>query len=107
VVEAEAAAASEYEITGLPLHFDIVSFKATLTGGTGTTIGPVQFGTVTGFTANTQNHVATSTIAAAVHVNDQSPLGVSLATASMFVTSLVDAAADNDITSEYVIEYGG
>jgi len=25
----------------------------------------------------------------------------------MFVTSLVDAAADNDITSEYVIEYGG
>jgi len=105
--ETEAAAASEWSIGGLPSEVDMVAYKATLTAGAGTTIGPAELGNAAAFTLNTQAHIGTSTLAADAHVNDQTKLACSLGSGgTLYGRSKVDAGSDNSISVEIVIEYG-
>ena len=107
IVEADAAAASEWSVT-LPWRLGtIVSYKATLATGTstGTTINPA-LGRATGWTASTQDDIATNDTTAA-HINDQTHLGFQLSAGNvLYGVSTVDAGTDNDITTEIVIVEG-
>lgn len=105
VTETEAAAASEYEVTGWPFPIaTLVSFKATLTAGTGTTINP-SMGKSTGWTANTQDHIGTQTTTAA-HIDDDSHVTFHNGSKSLYVKSGVDAGADNSISTVIVFAEG-
>jgi len=114
--EADAGANSEWSVSGLPVDFDLVSFTQTLivATSTGTTIGPLELGNAAGFTvaaggvATDQNHIATSSEAAAKTVRDQTRLHCPVGDGgTLYGRSKVDAGADNDIMTELVIEYGG
>jgi len=114
--EADAADGSEWSVDELPPHFDVISYKATLVvaTSTGTTVGPLQLGNAASFTATgagvatDQGLIAISTEAAAAHVRDQTRVSCSVGSGgTLYGRSKVDAAADNDILTEIVIEFGG
>jgi hypothetical protein len=105
LTETEAAAGSEATITGLPVKGTILSYKATLTAGTGTTIDPV-IGRAAAFTVSTQNHIA-SNDAAAAHVHNQDPVRYYSSTGTLYIRSTPNnATADHSITTEILIADG-
>lgn len=106
VRETEAATGSEFSIPGLPPKGKIVSYKSTLTAGTGTTINP-RLGLATGFVDDTQDHLATNSTTAG-HINDQVQLRYQTAdeAGELFINSSVDAGADNTIDTEIMVVEG-
>jgi len=104
IVELEAAATSEYTLTGVPDAGYVISQICTLASGTGTTIDPI-LGTATA-PAGVTLRVANGTAAASVN-NIQSGGGVPYRTAtanSLFGRSVPnDATADHSITTVYEI----
>jgi len=105
ISETDAAAASEFSITNLPRMGRIVSYRVTLTAGSGATVNP-KVGTSAAFVVDSQNHVGSNTTTAA-HVNDQVALGYASSDGRLFVRSSVNAGADNAISTEIVIVEGG
>lgn len=105
LTETEAAAGSEATITGLPQRGTIISYKATLTAGTGTTIDPVG-GRAAAFVASTQNHIFSNGTAAA-HIHNQDPVRYYSSTGTLYIRSTPNnAAADHTITTEILIVDG-
>ncbi len=105
ISETDAAAASEFSITNLPRMGRIVSYRVTLTAGSGATVNP-KVGISAAFVVDSQNHVGSNTTTAA-HVNDQVALGYASSDGRLFVRSSVNAGADNAISTEIVIVEGG
>lgn len=104
VSETEAASGSEYEITGLPEICTVVSFRATRTAGTGTTIAPVG-GATTGFTADSQNEQFS--FSAAAHINDSTRIPLRLTANKLVVRSTAsDSASDHTIATLITIAEG-
>ena len=107
IAETDAASASEWEVSGLPQSCVLVSIKGQLTAGTGTTIGPYELGAATGWSSNTMDDLGTSSIAAAAFMADQTALILPIGSGgSLYGRSKVDAAADNSITTQLVLELG-
>ena len=108
VVETEAAAGSEYAISGakIPRIGTITTLHATLVSGTGTTIQP-KLGRKPGFTVDTSEHID-SQAAAAANIRETTPLKYNLAPQDDLVVRSTpnNAAADHTITTEYVITEG-
>lgn len=104
--ETEAAATSEWSVTGLPRCLTLLRYKATLTAGTGTTINP-RLGRATSWTASTQNDIGTNTTTAA-HITDQTKVAIILTEitagddrGTLFGKSQANnAAADHAISTE-------
>jgi len=103
--ELEAGNADEMEIVGLPKKGRIVSYRTTLTAGTGVTVNP-SVGNATGFADSTQEHVGTNTTTA-IHINDQVALGYSSPNGKLYIRSQVNAGTDNTIDTEIEIVEGG
>lgn len=102
VSETLARDTSEYSVPGIPQRGKIVSYRATLTAGTGTTIAP-KIGTAAGFVASTQAHVATQS-PAAIYINDQSELKYQVTTGTLYIRSTVNnVAMDHSISTEILI----
>lgn len=105
IAETSASSASEVTISGLPRCGVIVSYRATLSAGTGTTIHPV-VGLAAGFATSTQDHLATATTTAAF-VNEQGATAFCSADGKLYVRSTPNnAAADHTITTQIVIVEG-
>jgi hypothetical protein len=105
ITETEAASGSEATCSNLPVRGTIVSYKATLTAGTGTTIDPV-VGSAAAFTVSTQSHVASNDVAAA-HISNQDPVRYYSSTGTLYIRSTPNnAAADHSITTEILIADG-
>ena len=104
VAETEAATGSEFEITGLPEICTLVSYRATKTAGTGTTIAPTG-GATTGFAASSQN--ANFAISAAAHVNESTRVPLRLTGNKLVIRSTAnDATADHSISTLITIAEG-
>jgi hypothetical protein len=88
-------------VSGLPHFCTLLAIKATLTGGTGTTINP-KLGHASGFAASTQNHIGTAASTAA-HINEQGATYFYTSSGSIYVRSSPDAAADNAVSVELLI----
>ena len=114
ITESEAGAATETALVDsagtsadvqLPAVGRIAWVKATLTGGSGTTIDP-RIGRASGWTASTQDDIHENG-AAAAHIatepNAPSTLG---ADADLYWQSVVDAGADNTTSIELMIVEG-
>ena len=99
----------EWVISGLPQHFNVVSYKATKSAGTAATIGPLELGRALSFTLNTNEHIATSTLTAhATHQNDQTVLLCDVQAGLRLVGRTRPAShTDNTVATEIVIEFGG
>ena len=82
----------------------IRSYKATLTGGTGTTIQP-RLGRASSFTDDTQDHLRTEATATA-HVHNQSGLRYYASGGSLFVNSAPNLGADNSVSTQLLITEG-
>lgn len=97
ITETEAAAASEYEVAGLPTRCTLMSLRATLTAGTGTTIQP-QFGKAAEWSAgDAEEQGVAAAAAASVVIN--TPQQLDLTSQSLYGRSTVNAGADNSITT--------
>lgn len=97
IVETEAAASSEYTVTGLPARCTLMSLRATLTGGTGTTVQPA-LGNAAEWVAGDPNERGVANAAAAsVVISDR--IHLDLTDGTLYGRSTVDAGADNDITT--------
>ena len=95
VAEVEAAAGSEFEIGGLPEICTLISYRATRTAGTGTTIAPVG-GAATGFSAASQDE--NFSISAAAHVNESTKVPLRLPANKLVIRSTPsNAASDHTI----------
>jgi len=104
--ETEASSTSQWTVSdgSLPLSGTIILYTATRTAGTGTTIQP-EIGRATGWTINTQDHIARQTSAAA-HIHDSTGAIYALVTASpaLFGRSTPNSAvADHTIYTELLI----
>lgn len=106
ITETEAAAASEWSVTGLPDIGTITHYQATLTAGSGATINPI-LGKAASFSADTQNHIATNTNTA-VHINDgaRTPYTLQGGAGTIYGRSTVNAGADNSISTLFVVVEG-
>jgi hypothetical protein len=110
--ETEAAATSEWSVTGLPRCLTLTRYNATLTAGTGTTINP-KLGRATGWSASTQDDIGTNSTTAA-HINDNTKLAFVLLAAvtgddkgTLFGCSQANnAAADHSISTELTFVVG-
>jgi len=106
IVETGATTTDELEIVlataGLPVKGRVHAQYAILSAGTGTTIDPV-LGLATN-PAATAWRIENGTPAAAVHNQPSSP--VKYTGASFFHRARPDAAADNSITTTYLISAG-
>jgi hypothetical protein len=105
VTETECAPASEFTVDGLPSGpLTLVLYRATLTAGTGTTIGPVG-GNAASFSANTQGQEFS--ISAAAHVSESTHVPLFLRGNKLVVRSTPNnAAADHAITTYITIAEG-
>ena len=104
VTETEAAATSEFEITGLPEVCTLVLYRATRTAGTGTTIAPVG-GATTSFTASSQNE--NFSISAAAHVSESTRVPLRLTSNKLVIRSTPnDSTADHTISPLITIAEG-
>ncbi len=106
VVETDSTASTEWSQQMPSPLWRIVSYKATLTAGTGTTINPI-LGRAAAFSADTQDHLGTNSGTAA-HINDQTALVIDLLDASLLVgrSTANDATADHDISTEILLVEG-
>lgn len=105
IAEVEARDTSEATITGVPVLGTIVSYRATLTAGTGTTITPV-VGRAAAFAASTQNYIADPGSAGA-HIDDSTHVPYYSATGTLYVRSTANnAATDHAISTEILIAEG-
>ena len=105
ITETDAATGSEFTLEQVPVFGTIVSYEATLTAGTGTTVNP-RIGIATGFTDSTQNHVGTNSTTAA-HVNDQTILRYYAAGGQLFIlNNCDDLTADHSIGTRIMIVEG-
>lgn len=103
VTELEAGAANEWSVPNLPpTPCLIVGIMATITAGTGAgaaTLTP-RLGRASGWSTTGQDHVGHQT-AAAVHVQDQTRLRISLPNQTLYgVSACSDATADHTIVTE-------
>lgn len=106
VSETDVAAATEYEVTGLPYNGRIVSFLSVLTGGAAATIQPV-IGTASGFNLNSINHIASQS-AAAAYINDATVVPYAfLADGKLYIRSTPNTGADNGVSTFILIVEGG
>jgi hypothetical protein len=112
IVEDPVAAGTEYELEGCPTLGRIVAFKAELTGGAGATIQP-EIGLSAGWTVDTIEHVATTSVAAAF-INDVATIpyvGLGAFTvpptelSSIWIRSVPDAGADNTVETFIVFAH--
>jgi hypothetical protein len=108
IAETDYTSTTYTEIPGVPLKGTIISYKATLTAGTGTTINP-KAGLTATFTVSTQTHIGTNT-ATAVHVHDQTLLrydSTEGTAGSIWIQSSPnDATADHAISTVILIVDG-
>jgi len=105
LLETEAAAASEWTITGLPRICTLTVYIAEKTAGAATTMQPA-LGTAASFTTTDKNFVSQED-AAAAYVNDQSTVRIGpLTDGSLYGRSTVDADTDNSITTVMVFVEG-
>lgn len=104
VSETDAAAASEYEVDGLPALATLRLTRTTLTAGAGATVAPV-LGNATGFAVNTQAHLASYDTPAS-HINDATAFPINLPTGKLVVRSTVNTGADNAISTVFVLVEG-
>ena len=103
IAEAETAATSEWSAAIGWAEYTIVSYRATLTAGTGTTVNP-RLGRATGWTASTQDDVGTN-VTTAAHIDDPTKLYV-VAGPTLYGVSQVSAAADNVVATEIIVLAG-
>lgn len=114
ITETEAAAASEVEIDpddpagdssqpAIPKTGRVLARTCSLTAGTGTTVDPV-LGQITN-PANSAWRMENNTAAVRTHEVNVTPIPYHLS-GSFFHRSVVDAAADNSITTVYYIVAG-
>jgi hypothetical protein len=108
IEETSIAATTESLIPNLFERGTIVSFKATLTAGTGTTINP-KLGYSSGWTSSTQADLSTQ-LTTAAHINDQTALkydtGDYTARSLYLESTPNDATADHAISTELLILEG-
>jgi hypothetical protein len=106
IVETGARDTTEVACTGVPVIGQILSYKATLTAGTGTTINPI-VGRAASVAASTQNHVLTlGTTAAHVHERNSTSVYYS-STGALYVRSRPNSSAtDHAISTEILIVEG-
>jgi len=86
-------------VPNLPRLGKLVSYRADLTGGTGTTIQP-RLGNTTGFAAGDVTEIAQQDAAAANH-NDQTQIRFYLPTNN----TLYLVSAPNDVTADHAISH--
>lgn len=103
ITETEAASGSEHEIAGLPNSVRIVRRTCELTAGTGTTVDPI-CGTATN-PSGTYVLLENGTAAARTVETPTIPVVVDAA-AGFYHRSVVDAAADNSVTTVYLLAVG-
>jgi hypothetical protein len=104
VSETGAGASSEATLAGVPECGKIVSVVATKTAGAGATIDP-EIGRAAAWADGSQDEVWQNGTAAA-HI-DQSPERFYFSpTGTLFLRSSVNAAADNAITTQIIIQEG-
>lgn len=105
VLETEAAATSEFSLDlggYLPAGtWKLVRFKQIKTAGSAATTAPV-FGTATNPTSGTADYIGTDA-AAATHDATNSGAGWVGDGATLYVRSVVNAGADNSITSKFYL----
>jgi hypothetical protein len=102
--ETDVAAASEASVSGLPTHGRIVSYKATLTAGTGTSIAP-EGGNAAGWTDSTQAEVMSGPTAAA-HVHETQVIPYYSSDGILYFRATPDSATDNAVATEIMILEG-
>ena len=102
--ETGVAAASEATIAGVPKFGRIMSVKATLTSGTGTTIAP-EIGDTASWTDSTQAEILSGPTAAA-HIHETQVVRYYSSTGTLYVRSTPDSATDNAVSVEILIREG-
>tara|TARA_R100000654_G_scaffold10635_1_gene23360 strand:- start:2111 stop:2506 length:396 start_codon:yes stop_codon:yes gene_type:complete len=106
VTETEARDTSEFEIPGLPSVATLILYRATLTSGTGTVIGPTA-GNVTAFTEDTQEAEFTAGGGRLAHVTDKTHRPLRLHQNKLVIRSTPnDAATDHSISTLITIVEG-
>ncbi len=107
IVETDVEVASEYSVTGLPTHGEIVAFSATTIAGR--TIQPA-YGRATGFDptdANDIDNVTQQDVAARSFVSDQSAVRFyNLTDGTLFGQSTPDVNVVGTTTTEILIIHG-
>ena len=107
IVEADAAAASEWEIENFPFYSaTLIKYQATLVTATstGTTINP-KLGKATGWSSDTQDDIGTNGTTAA-YIDDETHIFFTCPLGSIFGVSQVDAGTDNDVQTLLVFVEG-
>ncbi len=103
ISETDASAADEATITGVPVTGLILRQTCVLTAGTGTTVNPVLATSAGGTGAD----VVVSNATPAATVDNADPqVAYSGGAGTLFHKSNVDAAADNSITTVYLVKAG-
>ena len=95
---------SEAVIENVPRQGCIVRYKATLTGGSGSTINP-RIGRTAGFSANTQDQVVAAPGAAAF-IDQTGPFYYSSSTGKLYINITPDSGTDNAVAHELLIVNG-
>lgn len=104
VAETECAAASEFNVTGLPTYGRIVKYVATKTSGAGATIAP-RAGRSASWTADGQNDIG-ALASAAAHIDAAEKAYLPLSSNTMHFRSTPASGTDNVIATEVVIREG-
>ena len=103
--ETDLASSSEWSISGLPSVVTLVSFKVTLTAGSGATLNPKLF-KATGASVSTQNHLGTQSSTAA-HISDQTVTILPIGTGGvLYGKNTPNAGTDNAASTELVLVEG-
>ncbi len=105
VLETGAGSSDTTDFIPVPIKGTIRGYEATLESGSGSTLNP-SIGRTSDFVANTQDHVATSTLTPAIHLSDQTPLRYYAPEGKLYFRSGVNSGSDNTITTEVLITEG-
>lgn len=99
IEETDAAAASEFEIKGLPYNGRILRYTSVLTSGTGTTVDPI-----VGYATNPSGiNVILENDAPAATIDVTPDPATYYVASTMFVRSKVDAGTDNAISTRILV----
>lgn len=104
VSETDAGAADEWSIVGVPLKGRIIRQTCVLTAGTGTTVDP-KLARVSGG-SGADIIVENDTAAATVDTVSDPGIPYYDSDGTFYGMSVVDAGADNSVTTEYLIRGG-
>ena len=105
IVETGARDTTEVECVGLPVWGTVVSYEATRTAGTGTTIRPVA-GTTAAFVVSTQAHLFTA-VSTAAHIHEQGSTVYYSPQGRLWVRNTPSSTAtDHAITAEMLVVEG-